>query len=122
MLHAANASSQGYKRIRIVANDTDFIVLGISFFAEIGAEKLWVSFGAGKKLRYIPIHHICNTMSPAKARALPAFHTLTGCDNTSFFPGTGKKSSYKSGKLGQILPLHCMPSDGKASHTLLRGY
>ena len=33
-------------------------------------------------------------MSPAKANALPAFHALTGCDNTSFFSGTGKKSAY----------------------------
>ena len=40
MLHAANAASQGYKRILIIANDTDVIVLGISFFTEIGAEKI----------------------------------------------------------------------------------
>ena len=94
MLHAANAVSQGYNRILIIANDTDIIVLGISFFTEIGAEKLWVSFGMGKKKRYISIHDICSTMSPAKANALPAFHALTGCDNTSFFSGTGKKSAY----------------------------
>ena len=51
MLHAANAVSQGYNRILIIANDTDIIVLGISFFTEIGAEKVWVSFGMGKKQR-----------------------------------------------------------------------
>ena len=85
MLHAANAASQGYKRILIIANDTDIIVLGISFFSEINTEKMWVSFGMGEKLRYISIHNICSAMSPAKAFALPAFHALTGCDNTSFF-------------------------------------
>ena len=37
---------------------------------------------------------MCSTMSSAKAKALPAFHALTGSDNTSFFSGTGKKSSY----------------------------
>ena len=42
MLHAANAVSHGYKRIRIIANDIDIIVLGISFFGDIGADKLWV--------------------------------------------------------------------------------
>ncbi len=94
MLHAANAVSQGYKRILVIANDTDVIVLGISFFTEIGAEKLWVSFGMGKTFRYISVHDICSTMSITKARALPAFHALTGCDNTSFFSGTGKKSAY----------------------------
>ena len=49
----------------------------------------------GKKLRYISIHDICNVMSPVKAYALPAFHALTGCDNTSFFSGTGKKYAYR---------------------------
>ena len=33
-------------------------------------------------------------MSSAKAKALPAFHALSGSDNTSFFSGTGKKSAY----------------------------
>ena len=41
MLHAANAVSYGYKRIRVIANDTDIIVLGISFFIDSGADKLW---------------------------------------------------------------------------------
>ena len=45
MLHAANAVSDGYKRILNIANDTDIIVLGISLFSDIGAAKLWVSFG-----------------------------------------------------------------------------
>ena len=86
MLYAANAASQGHRRILILANDTDVIVLGIAFFAEIGAE-----FGTGRKMRYIPIHDICSAMSLSKQQALPAFHALTGCDNTSFFSGTGKK-------------------------------
>ena len=64
MLHAASAASQGYKLILIIANDIDLTILGISFFTEIGAEKLlWVSIGMGKKLRYIFIHDICNVMS-----------------------------------------------------------
>ena len=87
MLHAANAVSHGYKRILIIANDTDIIVLGISFFSDIGADKLWVSFGIANKLRNIPIHDICSTMSSATAKALPAFHALIGSDNTSFFSG-----------------------------------
>ena len=44
MLHAA---SQQYKNILMTLIDVI-----ISFFSEIGAEKLWVSFGMGKKLRY----------------------------------------------------------------------
>ena len=42
VLHAANAVLRGYKRILIIVNDIDIILLGISFFGDIGADKLWV--------------------------------------------------------------------------------
>ena len=42
MLHAANAVSHGYQHILIIANDIDIILLGISFFGDIGADKLCV--------------------------------------------------------------------------------
>ncbi len=71
MLHAANAVSHGYKRILNIANDTDIIALGISFFSDIGADKMWVPFGIGNKLRNISIHDICSTTYSAKAKALP---------------------------------------------------
>ena len=45
-------------------------------------------------MRNISIHDICSAMSSAKAKALPAFHALTGSDNTSFLSGTGNKSAY----------------------------
>ena len=56
MLHAANVVSHGYKLILIITNDTDIIELGISFFGDIGAAKLWLSFGIGNKLQNISIH------------------------------------------------------------------
>lgn len=61
-------------------------------------------------------------MSPAKAHAvaLPAFHALTGCDNTSFFSGTGKKSAYS--ELKARSHKHIVPPDEQAPHTLFRGY
>ena len=76
MLHAANAVSHGYKRILIIAKDTGIIVQGISFFSDIGADKMWVPFGIGKKLRNISIHDTYSTMSSAKEKALPASHAL----------------------------------------------
>ena len=45
-------------------------------------------------MRNISIHDICSTMSSVKAKALPAFHALTGSANTSFFFGTGNKYVY----------------------------
>ena len=76
MLHAANAVSHGYKRILISVKDTGIIIQGISFFSDIGADKMWVPFGIGKKLRNISIHDIYSTMSSAKEKGLPASHAL----------------------------------------------
>ena len=76
MLHTANVVSHGYKRILIIEKDTGIIVQGISFFSDIGADKMWVPFGIGNKLRNISINDIYSTMSSAKAKDLPAFHAL----------------------------------------------
>ena len=133
MLHAANAVSHGYKRILIIANGTYTIVLGMSFFDEFGADKLWVSFGIGTKLRNISNHDICSTMSAAKTKALPAFHVLTGSDDTSFFSGTGKKSAYAKwstrpeltttlchlmDKQKHLLPMTSLSSRASSSHCI----
>ena len=48
--------SHGYKPILINANDTDIIELGISFFSDYGADKLWLSFGIGTNLQNISTH------------------------------------------------------------------
>ena len=42
MLQAANTVSHGYQRLLNIAKDTDIIVLGISFFSDIGADKMLV--------------------------------------------------------------------------------
>jgi len=44
---------QHHKDTMIIANDIDVVVLAISFFSKIAAEKLWVTFGKGKKIRYL---------------------------------------------------------------------
>ena len=72
-------------------------MLGVSFFGDIGDDKLWISFGIGSKLRNISIHDICSTMSSAKAKALHAFNVLTGSDNKSFFSGTAKDNKPEMG-------------------------
>ena len=76
ILHSTNAVSHVYKRILIIAKYTGIFVQRTSFFSYIGADKMRVPFGIGKKLRNISIHDIYSTMSSAKAQALPASHAL----------------------------------------------
>jgi len=50
--------------------------------------------GPGKHFQYILINTICEALGPRKAKALPLFHALTGCDTTSPFQGRVKKSAW----------------------------
>jgi hypothetical protein len=57
----------------VVITNTDVVVLAISMFAKL--DKLWIAFGKGKDLRWIPIHEISNALGPR------ALCTLVSCLN-----------------------------------------
>ena len=54
------------RRIRTV--DTDVVVLAVASFNRIAPDELWVAFGVGQSFRYIAIHQMVATMTPAKCR------------------------------------------------------
>ena len=62
------------RRIRTV--DTDVVVLAVASFNRIAPDELWVAFGVGQSFRYIAIHQMVATMTPAKCRL---FLSLTLC-------------------------------------------
>ena len=78
----------------VVSTDTDVVVLAISMFAKLEIDKLWIAFGKGKDLRWIPIHEISNALGP-RALGLPFFHAFTGCDTVSAFRGKGKRTAWQ---------------------------
>ena len=74
--------------------DTDVVVLAIRAMNDIELNEMWILFGVGKNTRLIPIHEIHSSLGPAKCIALPLFHCLTGCDQTSSFAGHSKKTAW----------------------------
>lgn len=90
LIHTLDAQRCGHQRIKIRSNDTDVVVLAVSSFHTIQAERLWVSYGTGKTLKYLPIHDIAPSLSKEEADALPLFHAITGCDTVSFFVAVEK--------------------------------
>ena len=98
LLHAAHASRQGHSKIMIRTVDTDVVVLAIANFYKISVSELWIAFGTGKQLRYIPVHTIAHIMMPLALEGLPFFHAVTGCDTVSVFSGKGKKGAYEAWK------------------------
>lgn len=57
---------------------------------------IWIAFGMGKNFRFYSINAICSSLGEAKSRALPVFHSVTGCDTVSAFKGKGKKSAWQA--------------------------
>ena len=100
VVHIVHALQQGMKRIEVRTVDTDVIaILAGAYFKLALAYPLadiWVAFGKGKKFRFYSINYICASLGELKARALPVFHALTGCDTTSAFRGKGKKSAWQA--------------------------
>lgn len=99
LLHAADCCKDVHKRVMIRTVDTDVLVIAVSLFHKIGAEKLWLEFSNGKHTTYISVHGIAHALGTEKAESLIAFHALTGCDQTSFFSGRGKVTAWETWKL-----------------------
>jgi len=95
MLHVAHAAEHDHRRIQVRTVDTDVVVLAVMVAQALPCvDELWIAFGTGKNYRYIPAHEIAASLGPQKARALPVFHAMTGCDTVSAFVGHGKKSAW----------------------------
>ena len=93
-LHAKDAAEKGYRRIMLRTVDTDVVVLAVSTVVSMENTQLWIAFGTGKHLRYIPTHEIATSLGAEKAQARLMFHVFTGCDTVSSFVGKGKKTAF----------------------------
>ena len=85
----------GCKEVTICCTDTDFVVLAVATFQQLGLEILWIGFGMNKNFRWLPIHAISKDLG-IRAVGLPFFHAFTGCDTVPAFHGKGKKSAWKT--------------------------
>ena len=73
MLHITDAAERGFNKILVRTVDTDVVVLAVATVQEIGIIEIWVAFGTGKDLRYVPAHEISASLGPRKSLALPVF-------------------------------------------------
>lgn len=105
LLHAShiNASLQNSQmrgRIIIRSPDTDVLVLAVHYFSKLNQiSELWIQAGTVSTTtdhrRFIPVHKICQSLSPVICNVLPAVHALTGCDTVSSFYSIGKRTVFK---------------------------
>ena len=96
LLHAADAARRGYTEVMVRTVDTDVVVIAVAKFQCISLSELWIEFGVGKHLKYLPAHEISRSIGEEKSQALLAFHAFTGCDQTSSFAHHGKKTAWEA--------------------------
>ena len=82
----------------IFTADTDVVVIATSVFSELSLLELWIKFGKTAIRKYIPIREIVKSLGPKRAGCLTLFHSLTGCDQVSFFQVKEKELPGKHGK------------------------
>ena len=96
MVHVADAVQRGLTKVLLRTVDTDVVVIAIAVSQTLSTLELWIAFGVGKNLRFLPVHEIASSLGPEKSKALPMFHAITGCDTVSSFSGKGKKTAWKT--------------------------
>ena len=79
--------------------------------------QLWVAFGTGTNLPYVPAHEIASSLGENNALALPAFHAFSGCDlAVSCFFGKSKKTALETwNSFPQITPIFIALSSSPTS-------
>lgn len=94
LFRASHVFHQGFTKLMIYANDTDVVVLAIAVSSVLKDCKIWVAFGHGSKLRYIPCHLISAELGIDASWGLLFMHAIPACDTVSAFFGIGKKTAW----------------------------
>ena len=68
MLHAHDCAQKDLTKILIRTEDTDVVVLSVTFFKRISAQEIWIAFGTGKQYRYISVHEIVSKLAQEDLR------------------------------------------------------
>ena len=85
-VHARHASLNGMKKILIRTVDTDVVILAIAFAKKLEVEGLWVAFGVGKHLRYLPIQaRLPALLPPNNVKVYRSSMHLLGAIQCHFF-------------------------------------
>jgi len=94
LFHAFNSFNHGFTKLMIHATDTDVVVIAIAVASVLKECEIWVAFGHGSKVRYIPCHLISAELGDDASWGLLFMHAISGCDTVSAFFGIGKKTAW----------------------------
>ncbi len=82
----------------IRATDTDVLILMVFVYTEMRQHEWQMKID---RESYVNIGKICDGFGPDLCKALPAFHSITGCDTVSFPFQVGRSNREKDDQSGQ---------------------
>lgn len=92
-LYAAHTTSDN-TNIVIRSPDTDVFIILLAYSIDI-PQPLFFDTGVGNKRRLLDIKSLLDVLGHDIAKALPGFHSFTGCDTTSAFVRRGKLKPFQ---------------------------
>ena len=60
--------------------DKDVVVITISPFHKLDLEELWIEFGTGVNLEWLPIQEYAENLGESICQGMPVWFAFTGCD------------------------------------------
>ena len=81
--HMMSSIRKGNKRIIVLANDTDVVIMILRYvdkFIEEGACEIWIRIGHQEKQRFLPIHILYDKLGITLCRVLIKAYIASGCD------------------------------------------
>ncbi|ESN99019.1 hypothetical protein HELRODRAFT_162497 [Helobdella robusta] len=95
LLHAKDATNNGYSRTVVQCKDKDVLVMLVNLCHESHADEVWISEGTSSQKIFVPVHTIFSSMPIDVRQSLIGFHSITGCDTTSQPNGISKKTAWE---------------------------
>lgn len=92
LLHAYDAAKY-HDSVILVSRDTDVLIIALSVSNSI--PNLYLNKSSSHLESYIDINGLATVLGEEVARALPGYHSYSGCDTVSCFVGKGKKVGFK---------------------------
>ena len=93
LFHVSHAFHRGFSKIIIHATDIDATVLTIAVSSILQDCEIWVAFGHGSRLRYIPCHLFAAELGSDASWSILLTHAISGCDTHSSFYGIRKRTA-----------------------------
>ena len=86
-------ASLSERPVVVVATDTDIFVLLVYAFSKVAHVEKW--YMKIDKESYVDIGDVCRTYGKEGCDVMPAYHSMTGCDTTSYPYKVGKVKPFK---------------------------